>query len=332
MTPASPAELLEDLAFSVLGLSEGDPLLLMLRVYADESHDSDDARVMTMAGFLAPKNTWLPLWGEWQTILNSPEFGGVVFHASDCANGAGDFQGWPLPKREALQERLIAVVAHPPNEIIGYSATIPIREYTELRPRIKEIMTIGPGRAISGPLDDPWFFVLQSLLVAVLRGAENVAPDENIGVVFDEHYLKGRVPVIYASIKMLPQFKDRLGGIAFGDKRKMVPLQVADLLAYESFRFFNDTQLGGRPERWQHVALRPRIGEAYYWGGEELEGFVSSAEKQVKEAIASGRIQPNRPQPKPKKWRRIRLPYEEVWKLILRTYRFAKRGIFGRKR
>src|SRR5260221_9298957 len=104
MTPTSIAmEALDDLAFWVFGFPEIGGQLLMLRVVADESHDSDDAKVMTMAGFLAPKHIWSALQVAWYNVVHEIRFGGIPFHAADCANGAGDYEDWPLPKREELQ-------------------------------------------------------------------------------------------------------------------------------------------------------------------------------------------------------------------------------------
>ena len=63
----------------------------------------------------------------------------------------------------------------------------------------------------------------------------------------------------------------------------MVPLQAADFLAYETFRFFYDTQLLNRQERWQHIALRRIVWGAYLHDSNSLEAIVAGAERSLVE-------------------------------------------------
>lgn len=85
--------------------------MLMLRAFADESHDSGN--VMTMAGFLAPTNTWRVLWADWNAVLSQKEFAIKVFHASDCESAQKDFEGWERDRITDLQTQLLSVLTDP---------------------------------------------------------------------------------------------------------------------------------------------------------------------------------------------------------------------------
>ena len=50
----------------------------------------------------------------------------------------------------------------------------------------------------------------------------------------------------------------------------MMPLQAADLLAYESYRYVLDVKLGGQPERWQWQKLRPLVARVHVSGEFDL--------------------------------------------------------------
>lgn len=260
----------------------GVQFMLMLRVMADESHDSKRGSVITMAGLLASSAVWERFWVDWQTALDDAGLSGRTFHSADCANGAGVFARWPAPQREALQRRLLATVVDPAHGLIGYSATMSLQGHQRLRPRFKPLMTLPPEGAISGALDDPWFFVLQALVLSLVRDLARFPQGEKVGFIFDRHHLSARGRVIYSAIAMWPKSEARLeGGVAFQDKAKMVPLQAADLFAYETFRYFNDTHLGGHPERWQHKEMRKVVQFAHYLDADALSKMLAQYEPVV---------------------------------------------------
>ena len=74
---------LDQLAWAHHGPSKGARYLLMLHTFADESHDSDRADVLTLAGLLASQKTWNGIWERLGEVVDEE---GVTFHATDCEN------------------------------------------------------------------------------------------------------------------------------------------------------------------------------------------------------------------------------------------------------
>lgn len=281
MTPASAeaiAQLLDDVAWPLHGRSGQLDLLLMLYVAADESHDEKRQHVLTMAGILGPKMSWNYWWVAWNKAL--ADEGVNVFHAVHCEQGNGEFRGWSRDRRAAFQRRLIEITIDARWPLSGYSVSLPIPAHASLRSRFRKLITFDKGSSVNGPLDDPWFLALQLLPVTVGEDPNIVAlpPDERVGFVFDQHHLGARGRAIYLGVIRPAKYKDRFAGISFQDKAKWVPLQAADLLAYETFRHFHEHVSLGRPERWQYTMLSSVVRVAAFPTAETLQEMIAKAE------------------------------------------------------
>jgi hypothetical protein len=255
--------------------------LLTLDLFADESHDSGRAHVISLAGLLAPRSDWTRVWRAWTAELAAE--GIEVFHATECEGAQREFRGWSRTRLEAFQRRLIDVVVDPTNGIITYSTSLELRAYTALRPRLRAFLKFPPGLSINGPVDDPYFILFQQLIEMTARDeyVSDLPPEETVGFTFDRHHLAPRAKAVSEAMWRFRDFGPRIRGTGFMDKRQVVPLQVADLLAYETFRYEADTHLNGRPERWQHAALAARLRKSVFMDGAYLERMVDHMEEKV---------------------------------------------------
>lgn len=61
----------------------------------------------------------------------------------------------------------------------------------------------------------------------------------------------------------------------------MIQLQVADLVAYETFRYHNETRMGDRPQRWQYQMLRARVRKEVFFDDAYLEELTALNEGRV---------------------------------------------------
>lgn len=299
----------------------------MLVVVADESHDEKQQRVMAFGGLLGAPGELDRLADEWQTVLLN--YGVDVFHAADCDSAQGAFTGWSREKIESLQRRLISLIAAPEYELRGFAVGFPIEPYEKLRPALKPYLHLFDG-PINGPLDAPWFIGLLSIVTIVgderVRSLVDIPDGERIAFVFDRHRLAERGKVIYQALAASPNKILQPGGIVFEDKAKARILQAADLLAYEYFRYFHDTQLSGAPERWQLGGLR-RAMVAHRWiDPDGLQKIVSHTQQEMAGMFPNPVLPPGFTK-KPKRifrrpwWRRIGDTITRVRRKLRRLWR-----------
>ena len=80
-----------------------------------------------------------------------------------------------------------------------------------------------------------------------------------VSFIFDrQDEFRGRACEIFESIKgdrSTLHYKARLGTLTFSDRKEAAPLQAADFLAYECYKWLDKTQHGLSPPRWQWEML-----------------------------------------------------------------------------
>lgn len=261
--------------------------VLMFTAYLDESADSLQQVAYGIAGYFAAADAWTPFWSEWDGVLQAAGLQG--FHAVDCEHGHNDFAGLSIRQREQLVRELIRVIVN--HDPMGVVTSIDLRAYNAVQPRIKQLRRLRPGLSIQGSLEDPYFLAFQHAIehVALSPLVTSSPLGDRVGFVFDRHHLSGRANGLYASMVRGVPYTARLGSLTFDDKVVIKPLQAADLLAYEAHRHFYDTLLKGAPERWQFTELRPSIGEARFFGKEQIDELMRHLEAQFGTSIgASG--------------------------------------------
>lgn len=249
-------------------------LLLVLQSYCDESHDGKNERVYVVAGFLGVETEWINFTHRWTETLKGA--GISAFHQSECVGQQGEFKQMDWDEREELQRKFIEIITS--THILGAPGAILLGPYNELMSRIKKARTIRPGRNVSGSLEDPYFLAFQLVVELIAKNAKThgVADDEKLDFVFDRTHLKGRVGPLYDSIlnSRTLDYVDRLGSLTFADKRDFLPLQAADILAYEHFRHIDDCMLKGKPERWQWVEVMKKVPVWHLFNRATLEKLL----------------------------------------------------------
>lgn len=261
----------------------------MLRFVADESHDRERNRVMAFAGMLTTAALWAEVGKAWNDVLRAPEFGVNVFHASACENAVrgSPFEGWAVERRAGLQRRLIDLLLKPEYRIVAYAVGFPLDHYAALRPALKEFMYF-PHGGKSGALDDPWFAGLIGLIsIVVLDPLPIIPPSGKVEFVFDRHTLGDRGKAVHDALEGADNYRRiAKGRVAFENKADVISLQAADLFAYESFRYWQDTGLDSKPERWQYTALRKLIRKDGWIPKEGLEQIVTGSKRDFDSAVS----------------------------------------------
>jgi len=195
--------------------------------YMDETgHAADDAQMFCgMAGLLAPAYKWKVFEDNWNAVLK--EFGIPYFHMKEFAHSEGVFEGWKgnETKRRDLFNKLLnkiaAIRAVPVGSITSldaYRNLTPEDQVVHHDPYLRSLMDCSglPG------------FVLQ-----------NQPSKVKFAVVFSQQAeFSHRAKRVYQMISQYFSFGQRMMYPDFKDMRDLVPLQAADIIAYELHREF----------------------------------------------------------------------------------------------
>lgn len=232
----------------LINVGESRSILLVLSAYFDESGHSASSRIVSMAGWLAPPNIWDSLSVDWKSVLDDPEFRVSVFHMTDFENQWGEFDsGWSdNNKRHSFLGKLVEVIKR--HDLCGIGSVILMSEY-EISQELKE------ERA-----SDAYFLNFQMCSSDSVQIVARKFNAERVSFVFatQQEYV-GRLPALYQKVQSWSN-TERFGPIAYDTPQKMVPLQAADLIAYETFKFFeNGIYNPDIPKRWPYSQLEPLV-------------------------------------------------------------------------
>jgi hypothetical protein len=232
----------------LIEVGQSRSILLVLSAYFDESGHSANSRIVSMAGWLAPPNIWGSFSVDWKSVLDDPEFRVSVFHMNDFENQWGEFKsGWnDKNKRYRFLEKLVEVIKG--HDLCGIGSVILMSEYEASR-ELREERT-----------NDAYFLNFQLCSSDSVQIVARKFNAERVSFVFatQQEYV-GRLPALYQKVQSWSNTK-RFGPIAYDTPQKMIPLQAADLIAYETFKFFkNGIYDPAIPKRWPYIQLEPLV-------------------------------------------------------------------------
>lgn len=208
-----------------LGLGWLDGLIAMLWGYFDEAgeHHSATGNLTRLAigGFLAPFEEFQAAIEPWQKALDNE--GVSVFHMTDFEANKGEFMGWEKdkPKRERLLNNLLSVLDKARVALIGVSWPAAQSRRKVLRRTYETCFAQVVGAAASKAFLD------------------YNAPHTNL--VFAEHpeFSAVRIAELYQQAKGVADF---FRSCTISSPQHCVPLQMADLAAYEVVHAHNRNQ------------------------------------------------------------------------------------------
>jgi len=256
---ASAQQVLE-LSRAVLG--EQDGLVVVLRVYMDESGVHDGSPVVTVAAYVAPPRGWQTWTKNWNVAKRPIK----VFHAVDAQNLRNEFEGWSETDRDELVKRCLPVIVATdfPGIVIG----IHMDEYRKAFAGRDDLL-----RFVGTPYAACFQWVVQSLMFLQSRTRNR----ERFAFVHENNDYQHEALESFNYVKQYGNPQGTPIGIMFGAKADYPPLQAADILAYEGNKRMRDPD---RPERRPWKVLNPdgRILAAQY-GRNNMHELVSRLEK-----------------------------------------------------
>jgi hypothetical protein len=203
--------------------------VFVLDGYFDESGTSDGSETITVAGFLAHFNAWREFESEWNAALT--EYGLTTrpwdyFHMTDFVARVGPYATWSEDERKQRLTHLVDLILK--YTLSSYGVSLPKKVF--------ESVFTDKARSVVG---GAYGFAAMQCLLSVSADMEMLPVETAIAYIFEDGAQgKGEFMAAWDSLKRLPGGTEAYHGLSlkFEDKRKFVPLQASDILAWELFR------------------------------------------------------------------------------------------------
>jgi len=223
--------------------------LIVLDGYFDESGTHKGSETIVVAGFLAHVDAWRAFESHWKAALR--EYGLSFFHMSDFAQRAKGYD-WPEDVRRDRLGNLISIINNHTLHSVGVG----------LPKKLFDSVFTGRVRKIVG---GPYGFAAWLAILMTGRDLDELPFATGASYVFEDGApRKGELIAAYESLAKFRGGKAALHvlSLRFEDKKIFVPLQAADILAYELYK---DRPKQHRPElrraplqllhrgNWQHM-------------------------------------------------------------------------------
>jgi hypothetical protein len=222
-------------------LADLDGQVTVFRAFLDESGTHDESPVITVAGYVARPGKWREFVPKWERVLRPS--GIKVFHSVDCNAFRKEFEGWDRERRDALVRRLLPLL--PGIEGVGLAIGIVLRDLDEL---LKE------REYLREYLGSPYQACLQWWLQSLIGEMQKKNNREPVAVVHEENQYAKEAKAAYDWVRQRHDTYRQLVSFSFGAKQEFVPLQAADILAYDVGKRLSN--LAGKPRK-SYEALTP---------------------------------------------------------------------------
>jgi hypothetical protein len=215
-------------------------LLAMFIAYFDESGHPSDTLVMTMAGVVATAKNWARFEEKWKRILRRYQVSAL--HMTDYESGHGEFTGWDADKRVSFIADLAGILKN--TMMYGVANSLTVQDWNG---------TIGKDLDASGRKRylAPYVMLLESCITTIAESV-SIPDEENVACVFDQNSIVQHFSsIFYRALVEVRDYPINFGTITYADRTKIVPLQAADMIAYEAFKYASrwDEHTEGRPRR-----------------------------------------------------------------------------------
>jgi hypothetical protein len=237
--------------------------VVVLRVYLDETGHAKDPNtsVVGVAGCIASIAAWERFEEEWAGVLK--EFCVTMLHMNDFAHFHGEFTGWTEEKRQQFLGYLLTIIDKRVEAWVG--AILPIAEFNELSDEQKT------------RLRDPYFILLQDCLHATINFVDSVNSAESVEVVVAMHQEHGwdAYRCVVACAQQLTG-GEKLESVTAARPKAVLPLQAADLVAYELCKMGKlMMQPERKPLRYPIERLKPKCWHVEFYLNNSLAKRVS---------------------------------------------------------
>jgi hypothetical protein len=231
--------------------------MAFLKGYFDESGSSDSSHLV-VAGFIAEAEHWLEFNNQWAAALR--DYSVPFFKAQWFNKRKKFFQSWDENRQRGFMGRLLTAIRNA--KTVPVACAVPVVDYDEI---------VKPGK-IRNKIGSAYTLCAAQCFRYGGKWATKRGYTEPVEYVFDAgHKNKGEFGEAHQKFW---NGEDRqrflLGGLSFRDDQQVLPLQSADLLAYEMTQY-----LSGYVSRHPMSEIQEMGSEDYRISRATLEKMVA---------------------------------------------------------
>lgn len=246
-------------------LPVGGYAVVLAEVYVDESGTGDNEPALSVAGYIFTPEKARALTVEWREMLDF--YGLEFFRMSSCAHRQGPFEGMREQRCDEIARKAIALTRAYTET--GFGVVISRRDYEEVVPL-----------SMRGIIGSPYTFCLRLCLTHARHWAETKSGFEGRFAYFFEKGHRDAAEadrVLRESYQTRPE-RFRYESHTFADKREVLALQPADMLAWHWFT--HKKRPRSLPPRKDFMALNVDRRDAVLdFSRDKLKEFVDHAIK-----------------------------------------------------
>jgi hypothetical protein len=248
---------------------------LVIECFFDDSGSETGSPFACVAGYLAHSTYWYEFNERWRHLLL--RHGLPYLHMKEFI-GMAQERNWDGPKRQAVILEFIQVIRD--TKLIGLGAAVDTACWRAL-PRER--------RKAFG---DSQEFCFQRVVRRIIDRMDLAQEREDIALVFDRDlaYAKPRITLFEHILKGDRRASAQIASISFSDARRYLPLQAADLLAWETrVELMQRAKKEPSKNRFSELIAALPHGEldyeGEYWDQEMVNTHFPAVEDEVRKAL-----------------------------------------------
>lgn len=222
-------------------LAERSGFVAVIKVYMDESGTHDASPYLTVGAYAAQPKQWRKFTAGWNAAKKPVN----VFHSSDCQALKGEFLGWSEDQRNAFVAKLLPVIRE--NIPLGVVIGIDIDEFRK---------QVAPYPDLMAHFAHPYASCFHWVVSTLIGYVEEAGSNERLAFFHENNDYEGQAQAAFSYISEHRKTHRAPISLTFGTKADYVPLQAADVLAYEGNKRMQGVK-AGRTKRLSLVALDP---------------------------------------------------------------------------
>lgn len=247
--------------------------MAFLAAYFDDSGTHKQSETAVCAGYVASVEQWKEFERNWREADDEDHF--LPFHATDCLAGREQFHGWDEERKYRVIRRLIGIINLRVRK--GFISAVVKKDYEEIVP---EWIKARSGK-------HHYTFCVWSCLAFISEWRQERSISEPLQYVFDIMGKgKGEIMAAFDSFMEFERADDIgafKGGLSFQNKKSIVQLQAADMIACAAGWHMNHRVLSGRSEQAEPwfdniMSVKPRPKNRYF-NRRNLTEWVAKMEK-----------------------------------------------------
>lgn len=238
-----------------LPFGSGKKVIAVLQAYFDESGHIHDRKVLTIAAMVSTEKKWLVFTEKWSKRLRRDHV--AVFRMSNFEDRRGEFNGWDDDRRTCFISDLAAILKN--SILFGVAHSVVVEDWNAVM-RDRWPVPFERKRAA-------YIILLQTCMEQIAQ-THKLPGNATIASIFEQNdFIAAAIQQQFLNLKQKPLLS-RFVSMSFAPKGQFVPLQAADMWAFESYKHILNQKVEGgqRKERKLHANLRKsdRITGSYF--------------------------------------------------------------------